>query len=309
MKNVLVIGGSYFAGKVFVEEAHSRGDYALFVLNRGRRPLGMADVQEIVCDRHDAARLQQVLPAMQWDAVVDFCAYAPEDVITLLDNLKCPPRQYICISTATVHQNSLALPMNEETPLLTGPLPGPHGDYGYKKVLLERKLGELADRNGFRHLALRPVFIYGKYNYAPRESYFCDLIAKGQPIVLPAPPQALFSMVSVWDLARICVACIEKSDVPSGPYFVASDELICYDRLIEVLQAAAGKQLEVIRRPVRVLENQGVPLPFPLEELLIYSGERLRMILNYRYAPFSEAMTDTYNWYVEKTIHARGQHC
>jgi nucleoside-diphosphate-sugar epimerase len=154
-------------------------------------------------------------------------------------------------------------------------------------------------------VALRPVFIYGKYNYAPRESYFFDLIAKGQQIVLPTAPQALFSMVSVWDLARICVACIEKSDVPSGPYLVASDELICYDRLIEVLQAAAGKQLDVVRRPVRVLENQGVPLPFPLEELLVYSGERLRTILNYQYSSFAESMTMTYKWFVEKRSNAQ----
>jgi 2'-hydroxyisoflavone reductase len=305
MKNVLVIGGSYFTGKVFVEEAHQRRDYALFVLNRGRRRLGLAGVQEIVCDRHDAARLQQVLPAIEWDAIVDFCAYDPQDLVTLLDSLPCTPRQYICISTATVHQTSLALPMNEETPLLTGPLPGPHGDYGYKKVLLEKELGERANRNGFSHLALRPVFIYGKYNYAPRESYFCDLIARGQPITLPAPPQALFSMVSVWDLARICVGCIEKGEMLSGAYLVATDELICYDRLIEVLQAAAGRQLEIIRRPVRVLENQGIPLPFPLEELLIYSGERLRTILNYRYSPFTESMTKTYNWFVEKTLNAQ----
>lgn len=305
MKNVLVIGGSYFVGKVFVEEALKRGDCGLFVLNRGRRRLGLAGVQEIVCDRHDAAGLRQALPAMQWDAIVDFCAYDPDDVVTLLDNLLRPPRQYICISTATVHQNSLTLPMNEETPLLTGPLPGPHGDYGYKKVLLEQTLRERADRNGFRHLALRPVFIYGKYNYAPRESYFCDLIAKGQPIILPTPPQALFSMVSVWDLARICIACIENSEVPSGAYVVASDELICYDRLIEVLQAAAGKQLEIIRRPVRVLENQGIPLPFPLEELLIYSGARLQTILNYHYSSFAESMAKTYNWYLEKRLNAQ----
>lgn len=305
MKNVLVIGGSYFAGKVFVEEACSRGDYSLFVLNRGRRPLRMAGVQEIVCDRHDAARLRQVLPETQWDAIVDFCAYDPADLVTLLDSLQRPPRQYICISTASVHQNSLTLPMNEQTPLLTGPLPGPHGDYAYKKVLLEEKLAELAKTRGFRHVALRPSFVYGKYNYAPRESYFFDLIVKGQQIVLPAAPQALFSMVSVWDLAHICLACIENSELPSGPYVVSSDELICYDRLIEVLEAAAGKQLEVVRRPVRVLENQGVPLPFPLEEQLVYSGERLRTMLNYRYSPFAETMTKTYNWYVEKRVNAQ----
>jgi nucleoside-diphosphate-sugar epimerase len=39
MKNLLVIGGSYFVGRVFIEELLNNTEYNLYVMNRGRIPL------------------------------------------------------------------------------------------------------------------------------------------------------------------------------------------------------------------------------------------------------------------------------
>ena len=58
---VLVIGGSYFAGRVFTMVAS--GSCALTLLNRGRYSMTLyPDVTELRCDRHDAAALA-ALPA------------------------------------------------------------------------------------------------------------------------------------------------------------------------------------------------------------------------------------------------------
>ena len=84
MKNILVIGGSYFLGKVFVEELAKEKDYSIHVLNRGNRPLKMDGVNEIVCDRQNAALLKTRIPFLNFDAVVDFCAYTPDDIQIIL---------------------------------------------------------------------------------------------------------------------------------------------------------------------------------------------------------------------------------
>ncbi|MFC1965940.1 NAD-dependent epimerase/dehydratase family protein [Chloroflexota bacterium] len=299
MKKILIVGGSYFVGRVFVEELLNYGEYDIYVMNRGNRPLKLEGVREIVCDRHDTGKLSKVLLSLQWDTVVDFCAYKPEDIEMMIKNLPESVRQYIYISTATVYQNSLALPMKEDTPKLTSPMPGPHGDYGYNKWLTELKLKELCSENGIAHVSLRPTFIYGKYNYAPRESYFFNLIAKGESIVLPLPPQALLSMVSVWDVAKICVACLGNDKVFNKAYTVSAEELISYDKLIEVLEAITSKKLSVQRQPIRVIDERRIPLPFPLEEHLIYSGSLLQETLNYKYMSFLEGMTKTYNWFFQ----------
>lgn len=300
MKNVLVIGGSYFVGRVFVEELRNRGEYSIHVMNRGHRPLGLEGVNEVVCDRKDAAGLQLALPPLEWDAVVDFCAYDPEDVSTLIDNLPAPPHEYVYISTASVHQDSLTLPMTKSTPRLPGPLPPPVGDYAYKKWLTEQRLADLCDSRGIAYISLRPAFIYGKYNYAPRESYFFDLIARDEPVIVPFAPQALFSMVSVWDVARICIACLGNEKVTNSAYIVCSEELISYDRIIQVLEEITSKSLDVQRQPVRIIETQRIPLPFPLTEHLIYSGLPLQEALQYRYMTFLDGMTETYDWYFKK---------
>lgn len=300
MKNVLVVGGSYFVGRVFVEELRRRSGYAIYVMNRGRRPLRLDGVHEIACDRHDPAAIAGCLPSLDWHAVVDFCAYQPDDVALLLCHLPGSVRQYVYISTATVLRSSSALPMDEDTPALTGPWPGPGGDYAHKKRLTEIALAEACRQRGIPHVSLRPPFIYGKYNYAPRESYFFELMAKGESIVVPAPPQALFSMVSVWDVASVCIACLGNEKVFDRAWVVASDELISYDRLIEVLEAASARSLDVRRQPVRVIEAKGIPLPFPLTEHLVYSGARLRDALQYEYMSFFEGLKRTYEWFLRR---------
>lgn len=300
MKNVLVVGGSYFVGKVFVEELQRRDGVAIHVLNRGRRPLRLDGVREIASDRHDGPAIARSLPPLEWHAVVDFCAYQPDDVRLLLGHLPGTVRRYVLISTATVLQTTSALPMDEDAPALTGPAPGPGGDYGYKKLLTELALEELSRERDIRHVSLRPPFIYGKYNYAPRESYFFELMAKGETIVVPAPPQALFSMVSVWDVAAVTIACLDDERVLDRAWIVAPDELVSYDRLIEVLETISGKRLDVRRQPVRVIEAKGIPVPFPLTEHLVYSGARLRHALQYRYMSLLEGMRRTYDWFRER---------
>ena len=63
-RNILVIGGSYFVGRVCVETLASDPDNRITVVNRGNRPMGQPGVTEIVCDRHDY-RLKEALAAVK----------------------------------------------------------------------------------------------------------------------------------------------------------------------------------------------------------------------------------------------------
>ena len=207
-------------------------------------------VQEIQCDRHDALGLSTFVPELEWDALVDFCAYQPEQIELVLYNLPGTLKQYIYYSTTTICENSLDLPMTEETPKLKGPLPGPHGDYGYKKWLTELKLKEICGEKGIHHTSLRPTFIYGKYNYAPREAYFFKLIAERKPMIVPLLPQSLFTMVSVWDTAQLTIASLANEKVYDNAYNLASPELISYDKLIVTLEKIIDRQLDLQRLPI-----------------------------------------------------------
>ena len=297
MKNILVIGGSYFAGKVFVEELKNYDEYAIYVMNRGNRPLNIEGVNELVCDRHDALSLEMTVPPLDWHALVDFCAYDPDQIDMLLYNLPGTVNHYILISTTTIYENSLDIPMMEDAPRLQGALPGPHGDYGYKKWLTEVKLKEVCEEKGIHYTSMRPAFIYGKYNYAPRESYFFNLIAANKPIIVPFLPHALFTMVSVWDVANILIASLGNEKVFDNAFNLSASELISYDKLVDTLEKITSKRFNVQRLPISKIDADRIPLPFPLAEHLVYSGEKIAKLLDFEYTSFLEGMTKTYNYF------------
>jgi nucleoside-diphosphate-sugar epimerase len=300
MRDVLILGGSYFVGRVFLEELLKRGGYRIHVLNRGNIPIRRDEVVEIVCDRHDLEGMKSLLPSKEWHTVVDFCAYTREDIAGSLSVLTADRiGRYLYISTASVYAHTSDLPIGEDAPKLTGPQPelGPIADYGYNKWLAELELRSTCDESGVSHISIRPAIIYGKYNYAPRESYFFDLIVKDEPIVIPENGLSLFSFVSVWDVARIIIGCMEKDFTTGQAFNASSGDLVSYDRLVQVFEKVTGKRLRVEHRSVEEIDNLQIPLPFPLIEHLVYDGTRVQKALDFQYTSLLNGMGEAYRYY------------
>ncbi len=292
-------------GRVFVEELIQDQQCSIYVMNRGRVPLRLQDVHEIKADRHYADQVRTNLPDIEWDAIIDFCAYKPQDIEIIFSALtKGCIGHYIYVSTASIYKKTNDLPIKETAQKLDGPQPelGIAADYAYNKWLTELALEKQCHDRGMPYTFIRPTFIYGKYNYAPRESYFFDLIQKKETIVVPENGLALFSFVSVWDVARILNRCIGNRDVFDSAFNVAGDELISYERFMEVLEEITAIKPLIQRMSVDEINRKGIPLPFPLDEHLIYSGASLHDVLQYEYTPFLEGMRETYKYFVTRQI-------
>ena len=293
MKNILIIGGSYFVGRVFVEELLKKQGYSIYVLNRGNIPIRRKEVKEIVCDRHNADGMKRLLPELDWCAVVDFCAYAPEDIASTLNVLPSDKvGQYIYVSTCSVYAQSHDYPIKEHADKLTGSQPelGPFADYGFNKWRAELELEKCAKERGMPFTSIRPAFIYGKYNYAPRESYFFDLIVKDEPLIIPKNNLSLFSFVSVWDVADILLGCLENEKAFNRAFNASAEELVSYRRLMEVFETVTDKRLLLQEKSVEESEELQTPLPFPITEHLVYSGTLIQSILDFSYTPLLKGM-------------------
>jgi nucleoside-diphosphate-sugar epimerase len=300
MKNILIIGGSYFVGRVFVEELLKRENYRIYVLNRGNIPIRREEVTEIVCDRHDTARAKQLLPELAWSAVVDFCAYTPDDISSTLAVIPAESiGHYIYVSTCSVYAQSNDLPIVEHAQKITGSQPelGPFAEYGYNKWRAELQLESMAGKVNIPYTSIRPAFIYGKYNYAPRESYFFDLIIKGETIVIPETGLSLFSFVSVWDVAAILLGCLENERTYNRAFNASAGELVSYRRLMEILEEITETPLSIQEKSIGDIEEMQIPLPFPLDEHLIYSGTCIQSVLDFSYTPLLKGMHETYRYY------------
>ena len=317
-KNVLVIGGSYFAGRVFSIYASKRDKVALHVVNRGRYTLNLPGVCEYKCDRHDVETLSEILPDMTFDAVVDFCGYTPGEIASIINTLPGGIGQYIFISTSSVYVSTGV--KKEGDPIMepgkTDPLlvlhslmrdeasvrssvveskrTGPILEYISNKVLLEHELKDTCGSREIPYTIVRPTFIYGPYNYAPRESYFIKHIVKDIPVPEPTDANAKFSMVYVADVASALETFVGDKKAYNQEFNLAGVEQVTYASLFAELERCNGDPFE--RRPVTVsqIRTENIPLLFPLDADDLCSGEKMSQTFAFEYTPFSAGMDKTF---------------
>lgn len=295
MSRILVIGGSYFVGRIFVLSGKSKPDMEIYVLNRGKYPLNLPGVTELSCNRHDTATMSKLLKDKNFDTVIDFCAYEPGEIKSVIEILGGKIRQYIYISTASVYSVSCIFPKTEESALVTEGGMGAASQYIWKKLLLEEELKQACFRFDTVYTILRPAFIYGPFNYAPREAYYFERIIKGIPIHVPEDSISLFQFVYVKDVAQAIHLCIGNERAFGYIYNLSAPELVCYQAYMETLKNITDRDFQTIPIPTREVYSQKIPLPFPLDSHELFSGEKAARQLGLQYTPFLLGMQETYN--------------
>ncbi|MDR1016122.1 MAG: NAD-dependent epimerase/dehydratase family protein [Coriobacteriales bacterium] len=294
---ILVIGGSYFLGRVFCRLCSEGGLADLFVINRGRYKLDLPGVREYQADRHDASSLDHIvkeeLIRQDFDAVVDLCAYQPGDIAALLNLVKGRCNRYVYVSTSSVYQAS-DIAKDEDAPLLDEFPAGEVGSYVQDKRYLENELDWGSAQVDMDYTVFRPSFIFGPYNYAPRESWLIERIIKGQPVPYPSDASAKFSMVYVSDAARALIAAATSERSGKQLYNLASPEQIDYDRLFQELELQNGQSF--LRNPMgieKIIEDN-VGLAFPLDQNDLLDANRFTRDFEFSWTPFSEGMRKTF---------------
>ncbi len=297
---ILVIGGTYFLGKAFVEKAYKEHEVTLF--NRGNRPLVMEEVRFCKGDRHDVSALQQI--EGDFDVIVDFCAYEEGDIRLVAEQLQGRFKQYVFISTCDVYRKGTGEVLAEDSPLEERVFPGPEGAYIAGKVALERELLACASEYGFAYTSVRPSFIYGEDNYAPREGIYFQWIEKAGQILHPVDATGEFQMVYVKDCADVILRMCGRSEAYGQVYNVCGTEGVTYDiwrnSLQEAAQRAGGSAFESL--PVTVLQvyEKQIPLPFPLrmEESERYDGSKVKA-LGVAYIALEDGIRNCYHYFKE----------
>lgn len=296
-KKILIIGGTYFLGRVFSILAYREGHELTFI-NRGRfsmKNLG-EHVHEFICDRHDTTRLQTLKLDTDYDVLVDFCAYTTGDIQTLCDALPCHFTHYIYLSTADVYERAPGR-KKEDAPLQTVEPSDEVGLYTYRKMLLEKELIELQERNHFSYYTiLRPAFVFGPYNYAPRESWFIQNVIQNHSVPYPSDSTGYFQMVYVKDAAEAILRCIQSEKSYNKAYNLSAPEILTYRTFLDELHQASD--VPFTEQNITVVRSLAarIPFPFPLTEAEseLFDGSKLTDELGLKYTPFSEALAATY---------------
>ena len=296
MKKILIIGGTYFLGKAFVELMLNEGDAELILLHRNvREEIKHNRIREVFADRHDTDKLTGLDLGEEIDAIVDFCAYARGDIKNLLGNISARVKQYVFISTSDVYKRGTGKLLNEDADLEERDFGGDAGAYISGKVSLEREIKEACAEKNCRYTVLRPVFIFGENNYAPREGIYFQWILKAGQILHPADADGEFQLVYVKDVAKAIAVVIGNEDACDRAFNVCENKMFTYDSFEKLLKSATGTDFERIDTDVATVNEKGIPLPFPLTkaESNYYDGSSL-IELGMTFTQTEEAMKDTY---------------
>lgn len=292
---ILVIGGTYFLGKAFVECACKEHELTLF--NRGNRPLAMDGIKCYTGERHDRATLEQI--EGEYDVVVDFCAYEAGDIRLVAECLQGKFRQYVFISTCDVYRKGTGEILTEASPLEERLFQGQEGAYIAGKVALERELADCAREYGFAYTSIRPSFIYGEDNYAPREGIYFEWITKAGQILHPSDATGEFQMVYVRDcVAAILRVCGDK-EAYGQVFNVCGTQQVTYEvwqkALLAAVKRAGGQPFESLEIPIAQVYEKRIPLPFPLqmEESERYDGGKMKE-LGISYVTLEEGVYRSY---------------
>lgn len=206
---LLVIGGTRFVGWHLAELALARG-HEVTLFNRGSAA-GPAGTQALRGDRQSDLA---VLAGHDWDAVVDTCAYRPQEVARMAEALAPSVGRYLLVSTVSVYA-SFAAPNVEGSALATMGEVEPElvdgRSYGPLKVLCERALA--ARLAAARCTIVRPGLVVGPRDPTQRFTYWPARIARaaaGEPVLLPGGPDEGLQFIDVRDLAAFMLGLVEQ---------------------------------------------------------------------------------------------------
>lgn len=296
---ILIIGGTYFLGKAFVECACKEHELTLF--NRGNRPLAMDGIKCYIGDRHNGAALEQI--ESEYDVIVDFCAYEEGDIRLVAESLQGRFQQYVFISTCDVYRKGTGEILTEAGPLEERVFSGQEGAYIAGKVALERELVACAREYGFAYTSIRPSFIYGEGNYAPREDIYFQWIEKAGQILHPSDATGEFQMVYVRDCAEAILRVCRAEEAYGEAFNVCGTEQVTYEVWCKALSAAvqrAGREpFESLEISVAQVYEKQIPLPFPLrmEESERYDGSKIKE-LGISYVTLEEGLYRSYLYFL-----------
>jgi len=205
---ILVLGGTKFLGRAFVEAALERG-HSLTLFNRGEtNPDLFPDAEQL---RGDRGGDLSPLAGRVFDAIVDPSGYVPA-VVRASAELLGECGQYVFVSSVSVYAD-FSTPPNEESPVAelgeasADELAPDYSNYGALKALCEQAVWDVFRE---RSLCVRPGLIVGPHDPTGRFTYWAHRLERGGEILAPGPPERRAQFIDVRDLAAWMVHCVER---------------------------------------------------------------------------------------------------
>ena len=243
---VLFIGGTGNISAACSRLAVENG-IDLYHMNRGKVSTEIpTEVKTIRADIKDKKMVQEALGNGYFDVVVNFIAFAPDDVKQDIEIFSGRTGQYIFISSASVYQKVGGHPViTESTPLYN-----PYWDYSRDKIACEDLLNDEYRKNGFPVTIVRPSLTYDTVIPVAIGSWtdytIIDRMKKGQEVIIHGDGTSLWTITHSDDFAKAFVGLLGHQQAIGHAFHITSDELLNWNQIYDAVSQAAGADLNAV---------------------------------------------------------------
>jgi len=295
---ILVLGGTAFLGRHYVEAALERG-HQVTLFNRGQtHPELFPDVERIRGDRNSDLG---ALAGREWDAAFDPSAFVPRQVRALLEALADRLGHYTFVSSISVYPLTQA-DKSETAPVIELEDPATENvaeHYGGLKALCEQAAGELFPG---RALNVRAGLIVGPHDPTNRFTYWPARIARGGEVLAPGRPEARVQFIHARDIGDWALDMAERGG--SGTFNTTGPEPpTTMGKVLETCVAVSrsGATLTWVGEQFLVDHEVGpwmeMPLWIPAAAGSLHDAPIQRAVAaGLRFRPLEQAVAETLAW-------------
>jgi 2'-hydroxyisoflavone reductase len=298
---LLVLGGTGFVGRAFVDVALAAG-HEVTMFNRGRRdPAAFPDAEHVTGDReHDLSPLD----GRTWDAVFDASCYVPRVARRSARALADRAGVYAFVSSLSVYSDMRTSDQDESADV--GTIDDPTTEvidertYGPLKVLAER---EVQDVFGERALIERPGFIVGPHDTIDRMPWWLRRIARGGTTAAPSGPDYPLQLIDARDIAVWSLAMMHAGR--GGVYNLCGPERpLGFGELLGTIRRVTASDAELVWLPEPFLAEEGIdpddePFPYwlgPASESAPTFANRRALDAGLTFRPLEDTIRDEVAW-------------
>ncbi len=246
---VLFIGGTGIISTA-VSRIAVEGGVELYHLNRGQRTDRIPEgVKTLVADVKQPGAAEAALVDHDFDAVVDWIAFTPEDIERDLELFRGRTGQFIFISSASAYQKPPVHPfITESTPLYN-----PYWAYSQNKIACEERLNRAYREEGFPITIVRPSLTYDSVFPIAIGGWGCytlaDRLLNGAPIIIHGDGSSLWTVTHAEDFGRAFVGLLGHQQAIGHAFHITSDEVLTWNQIYHTIADALGVVPEVVYIP------------------------------------------------------------
>jgi nucleoside-diphosphate-sugar epimerase len=302
---VLFLGGTGNISLAVTQLAAARG-IELTLLRRGQRAADLPEgVSTVVADIADEAAVAKTLGDRQFDAVVDWIAFTPDQIERDIRLFRGRANQFVFISSASAYQRPVGHYLITEST----PLANPFWQYSRDKIACEERLMLAYRDEGFPITIVRPSLTYGNtqivlsVNSWQKSFTAIDRMRRGKKVIVPGDGSSLWCITHNSDFAKGFVGLLGHRQAIGHAFHITSDEVMTWDQFYRITAEAAGVEAKIVHIASDFL---GACNPDEIGSLtgdkassVVFDNSKIkRFVADYcATVPFAQGIQQTIDWF------------